>query len=519
MRRLTAAAGLLVTALTLILLTVSVAPPAAAGDRPLRYLAGPAGTLDPAFISSASDVQLHLQLYAGLTRISEDGSIYASLAESWTTSADGRTYTFRLRDDLAFSDGSPLTSDDVRRSWLRVLDPATGALAPDVLTVIEGAGAWRAGTGSEDEVGIEAPDDATLVVRLAHAASHFPALAATPTAFVVPPAADASPSWQTVDGFVGSGPYIVDRLEGPDLVLAANPEYVAGLPPIDEVVWVADVESSIPEAFNAGDLHLVNVSAGDASWMRYDGEFGPYLHESASLSVQYFGFDTTRPPFDDPRVRRAFALALDRSRLVELASGTAATAATSLVPPALWPDEPPPDEAADPDMARALLEEAGYATGNELGPITVNANGFDVGPAVAVWREELGAELVIESMEFTDYLSLLPERPPPIFTINWITDYPSPYALYGLLLLPDAASNYGRWQDDEFVDLMEAAAASTDLQGQTEAYLAVEERVDAEAPVVTWSWDASHWLVDGNLQGVGSLTVGLLDFGRVSWDD
>lgn len=519
MRRLSAAAALLLAALTFIIVSVPAVQPAAAGDRPLRYLAGPAGTLDPAFISSASDVQLLLQLYAGLTRIAEDGSVYASLAERWTVGDDGRTYTFRLRDGLAFSDGSPLTAEDVRRSWLRVLDPATRALAPDVLTVIAGASAWRSGSGSADEVGIEAPDERTLVVRLEHAASHFPALVATPTAFVVPPTADASPDWQLVGSFVGSGPYIVDRLDGLDLVLAANPEYVAGPPPIDEIVWVADVETSIPEAFVAEGVDLVNVFAGDASWLRYDRSLGPFLHEAASLSVQYFGFDTTRPPFDDPRVRRAFALALDRPRLVELASGPAATAATSLVPPALWPDGAPTDEDADPEAARDLLAEAGYASGGELGAITVNANGLDVGPAAAAWREELGVEVAIESMDFADYLRLLPQRPPPIFTINWITDYPSPYALYGLLLLPDAASNYGHWTDDEFVQLMETAARTTDPAQQREAYLAVEARVDAEAPVITWSWDASHWLVREGLNGVGNLTVGLLDFGRVSWAD
>jgi oligopeptide transport system substrate-binding protein len=502
-----------------MIVAASVASPTAAGDRPLRYLAGPAGTLDPAFITSASDVQLHLQLYAGLTRISEHGAVYASLAESWTVTDGGLTYTFRLRDDLAFSDGTPLTAADVRRSWLRVLDPATRALAPDVLTVIAGAAAWRSGSGSAEEVGIEAPDEQTLVVHLEHPASHFPALAATPAAFVVPPAADASPDWQTVDGFVGSGPYVVDRLEGADLVLAANPEYVAGPPPIDEIVWVADVETSLPEAFVAEELDLVNVFAGDTTWIRYDRALGPFLHEAASLSVQYFGFDTTRPPFDDARVRRAFALALDRPRLVELASGAAATAATSLVPPALWPGEPPPDAASDPEAARELLAEAGYASGAELGPITVNGNGLDVGPAVAVWREELGAEIAVESMEFADYLRLIPERPPAIFTINWITDYPSPYALYGLLLLPDAGSNYGHWDDAEFVDLMEAAARATDPADQAAAYEAVEARVDEEAPVVTWSWDASHWLVRDGLQGVGDLTVGLLDFGRVSWAD
>jgi oligopeptide transport system substrate-binding protein len=194
--------------------------------------------------------------------------------------------------------------------------------------------------------------------------------------------------------------------------------------------------------------------------------------------VQYFGFDTTQAPFDDPRVRRAFTLALDRPRLVELSLGAAGTVATSLVPPALWPDDPPPDGDSDPDEARNLLIEAGYESGADLGPITVNGNGLDVGPAVEVWREELGAEIAVESMEFADYLRLLPERPPAIFTINWITDYPSPYALYGLLLLPDAASNYGGWTDDEFVELMEAAARATDPADQLAAYEAVEARVD-----------------------------------------
>jgi oligopeptide transport system substrate-binding protein len=368
-------------------------------------------------------------------------------------------------------------------------------------------------------VGIEAPDDRTLVVHLESAASHFPALVATPTAFVVPRSADASPSWQSVDGFVGSGPYVAERMDGANLVLRANPEYVAGPPPIDEVVWVADVETSGPEAFAAGDLDLVNVFSGDASWIRYDDELGPFLHEAASLSIQYFAFDTTRPPFDDPRVRRAFALALDRPRLVELALGAAATSATSLVPPALWPDGVPEDEPADPDAARELLADAGYGTGAELGTITVNANGLDVGPAVAAWREELGVDVVIESMDFADYLRYLDERPPPIFTVSWITDYPSPYALYGLLLLPDAASNHGRWTDETFLDLMETAARATDPDDQREAYLDVEARVDEEAPVIPWSWDASHWLVRENLNGVGTLTVGLLDFGRLSWSD
>src|SRR5688500_10522424 len=166
--------------------------PAQAADGVLRYLGGELKTLDPAHISDAADVQLLLQLYAGLTRLDENGEPYASLAESWSVSDEGRTYTFTLRDGLRFSDGSPLGAEDVRRSWLRVMDPATGSTAPDVLSVIRGAPERLAG-GSEEDVGIQAPDATTLVVELRHPAGYFPAITATPTAFVVPPSADASP--------------------------------------------------------------------------------------------------------------------------------------------------------------------------------------------------------------------------------------------------------------------------------------------------------------------------------------
>ena len=170
-------------------------------------------------------------------------------------------------------------------------------------------------------------------------------------------------------------------------------------------------------------------------------------------------------------------------------------------------------------LAEIMLRDAGYQSGAELGPITVNGTGLGAGPAVEVWRRELDAEIAIETMDFGDYITLLPERPPQVFTINWITDYPSPYALYGLLLLPDAASNYGHWTDPAFDDLMQAAAEAEDPDDQLAAYLAVEDRVDEEAPVIPWSWDVSHWLVREGLNGVGTLTVGLLDFGRVSWAD
>ena len=503
-----------------LLVLAALAPRAAiqATGTPLRYLGGQVGSLDPAFIADASDVQLLLQLYAGLTRLDENGRVYPSLADHWSLSDDGLTYTFTLRDSLAFSDGSPLTAADIRRSWLRLLDPATHSTAPGMLTDIRGATERLAG-GAEDAVGIAAPDERTLTVELAHPAAYFTSITATPATFVVPRNATAASDWQAVGRFVGSGPYVAAQMDGEDLVLRANDHYVGGAPPIGEIRWVGRLDGDVATAFSADQLDLAGIGSFDASWIGYDHDLGPSLHAGAALSVQYFAFDTTRKPFDDPRVRRAFALVLDRSRLVEQSAGPGALAAGSVVPPALWPSDTfgrPPG--ADLGTAHRLLAEAGYADGAALGPITVNATGLDVDPAVAIWREELGVEISVESMDFSDYLTELRQRPPQIYTINWIADYPSPQALYGLLLLPGAPDNDGGWQDARFVDLLRTAAAAEDPSSEATAYGDVEARVRDQAPLIPWSYDENWWLVRSGLRGTGQLTIGLLDFGRLSWD-
>ncbi|MGI8998700.1 MAG: peptide ABC transporter substrate-binding protein, partial [Candidatus Limnocylindria bacterium] len=172
MRRLTRVAAF-VAAGVIVLSSLTTSGQTLAAGPTLRYLAGPPGTLDPAFIANAADVQLLLQLYAGLTRLDETGAPYPSLASGWEISADGLTYEFAIRDDLEFSNGEPLVAEDIRRSWLRLLDPATEATAPDVLSVVDGASERVTGEGTEDEVGIEAPDDETLIVTLRHPASYF----------------------------------------------------------------------------------------------------------------------------------------------------------------------------------------------------------------------------------------------------------------------------------------------------------------------------------------------------------
>ena len=193
------AVGVAVLALALTLLALP-ARPAQAADDVLRYLGGELKTLDPAFISDARDVQLLLQLYAGLTRLDENGEPYPSLAESWTLSDDGRTYTFTLRTACSSRTASPLRAEDVRRSWLRILDPATGSTAPGRAQRHPRRADERLAGGPEDAVGIQAPgcrprSSSSCATRPATSRPSPP----RPPRSWSRPTADASRDWQTVD--------------------------------------------------------------------------------------------------------------------------------------------------------------------------------------------------------------------------------------------------------------------------------------------------------------------------------
>ncbi|MFN2483912.1 MAG: ABC transporter substrate-binding protein [Candidatus Limnocylindria bacterium] len=492
----------------------------AADDGSLRYLTSEPSTLDPAAANDAGTVQTLLQLYAGLTRLDEDVEPYPSLAEGWDVSPDGRTYRFTMRERLTFSDGSPLDATDVKRSWIRLLDPATGSPAAAMLADIEGASAFARGAASSDEVAIETPDARTLEVTLEHPASYFPAVLATPATFVVPRTADSSDAWATPRDFVGSGPYVVESVAPSEIMLRGNQRYVAGAPSIDEVSIVTDLTDTDPvTAFEDRHLDLTSIASWDAAWARYDRDLGASVHQGRSLSVAYFAFDTAEPPFDDARVRQAFALALDRPRLVALEAASGEEPASSLVPPALWPEGMGVDPPADPDAARGLLRDAGYADGADLGEVTVMLGGFGAPGVIASWEEELGVEIVQETMDGDTYFDRLEEDTPPIFTVSWVTDYPSPQALFGLLLRPEASSNYGRWDDARFLELLDEAASADDEAGQAAGYVAVDAYVDEQAPVIPYTYGEDWWLVRRGLRGARSLTIGIFDFGRLSWDE
>ncbi len=519
-RRAVVAAGL---AAVLLAGAAFALTPAASADRAANIFMGEPATLDPAEAGDAGSSAVIAQLFEGLTAIDRTRTPRPALAEGWELRDGGRSVVFTLRDGLVFSDGTPLTATDVRRSWLRIIDPVAPSPLASLLYDVEGALEYVTGRGSSDGVGIRA-DGRTLEVHLTRPAGDFPAIAASPTLAVIPPGVGRDPAaLQAGSAFVASGGYVLAGSSATSLTLRANPNYWAGPPAIANVTLVSDIGGrSTVDVFTAGELDWAPVGEFDVSWLGYDPDLGPSLRQWADLSVTYYGFETRRPPFDDPRVRRAFGEAVDWTRIAGLADGTAALPATSMVPPGIpgRSDErflPP----FDPVNARRLLTEAGFADPSTFPTVTLVTGGTGYDEAIlAQLRENLGVDVQYEALDFATLFGRLgSEDSPDLWALSWIADYPSPNDFLGILLGSGQPNNYGGWSSDAFDAAIARAVGTGDPGVARQGYDEAEAILREEVPVVPVSYGTSAALARPGLLGATSNGLGILRLAGLAWDD
>jgi oligopeptide transport system substrate-binding protein len=513
----------LLTILVAVCLVAGCSAPAigAESDRPVRILSGGAATLDPAAAGDAGSANVIGQLYETLTSFDTTLTLRPALAETWDIQDGGRRIVFRLRDGLTFSDGTPLTSDDVVRSWMRVIDPADPSPLVSLMSDVEGAMAYARGQSSDpSSVGLHA-DGQEVTVDLNRPAADFVTVVASPTFSVVPPGMDDDPDVTAPGSFVSSGGYTLASTDPGTTTLAANPHYWAGEPPIKEVQLVQDIEGRSPiEDYEAGRLDYLPLGDFDASWIAYDRDLGPDLREVPALAVQYYGFDTTRPPFDDVKVRQAFGAAVDWRRIAALGTASPEDVATSMVPPGM-PGRSDRDylPVHDPDKARQLLSEAGFPGGQGFPEVTMLTGGglFDEALVTELERE-LGIDIKSETMG-NGYFDRLNNDPPQIWSLSWIADYPGPNDFLGVLLGSDASNNYGRWSSPEFDAAIADAGAATDPDDIRAAFDRAEEIVQRDVPVVPVSYGTGWALSRPELLGADQNGLGAVRMAGLAWDD
>jgi oligopeptide transport system substrate-binding protein len=489
---------------------------AGAATSTVRIRAGQPSSLDPAAVGDVGSAQYVAQLFETLTAYDSSLTLRPALARSWDVSAGGQEVTFHLRSGLTFSDGTPLTADDVVRSWLRIIDPTRPSELASLMGDVRGADAHLSGADNDPgHVGLRAIG-LDVVVTLERPGADFPAIVASPTFAIVPPTIDRPGALEPA-GFVGSGAYVLSDASASQFILTANPRFWAGEPSVRTLVFVSDIGGRSPvTAFEDGDLDYTQIAAYDAGWIAYDPGLGPQLRTVPSLSLQYIGFRADQRPFDDPLVRRAFGAAVDWQRIVELGGGGVDVPATSMVPPGI-PGAPPGDwlPAHDPDAARALLSQAGYPGGSGFPTVILGTGGFGYAPAIATdLRRELGVTVRVEY--YDDYFSRLSADPPDIWTMGWVADYPSPNDFLGVLLRTGSTNNYGRWSSSAF-DAAVDAALSGGAGGGGSSWSDVLRIVQADAPVIPIAYGDGWALSRIGLLGAGQNGLGILRGAGLAW--
>ena len=495
--------------------------PTVAARTSVTLLGPAAASLDPAVQSDAGSAQVVSQVFESLTAVDSNENVQPALAESWQVGTSPDRVVFHLRSGLTFSDGSPLVAADVVNSWMRVLLPSKPSQLASLLDDVVGARAYREGTGKASAVGLKATDDRTVEVDLENPASDFPAIASSPTLAVVPKSIDSNPAVLEQGTFVGSGAYVVSALTDSETTLTANRHYWAGTPKITTIHLLSTTGSqSAIDMFSAGQLDYTPISAGDATWIMYDKTLGPSLRVEPSPSVEYFGFNTTKAPFDNVHVRRAFALGIDWNRIVTLLANPLVIPATGMVPAGV-PGHSAKDYSPTFDLAQARSElaAAGYANGAGFPQVTLVTPGTALDAAiVSQVRANLGIQMAYVQVDWTTYnQALLGNSPPDMWEMDWVADYPGADDFLGLLLGSGQTNNFAKWSNSDFDAAVAAALAATDQAATQAAWDKAESIVQDQAPVVPVDYGAGYSLAAKGLLGALPNSQGLVRYAGLAW--
>jgi len=493
---------------------------AAAARNSVTILGASAASLDPAVQSDAGSAQVVSQIFESLTDIDTAGRVQPALAASWTTQSGGKQVIFHLRSGLVFSDGSTLTAADVVSSWMRVLAPAQPSQLASLLDDVVGARAYREGTGPSSAVGLKAVDASDVEVDLLSPASDFPAIASSPTLAVVPPGLDSDPALLAPGSFVGSGAYVLSALTSTETTLTANPHYWAGPPPITTVHLLSSIGGKSPVSeFQAGDLDYTPIATYDASWIAYDPTLGPCLRIEPSPSVEFYGFNTSKAPFDNVHVRRAFEMGIDWDRIVALLSNPLEVPATGMVPLGI-PGHSNTDFGPKFDLATAKSElaAAGYPDGVGFPKITLVTGGAALdGAIIRQLHDNLGIDINYEIEDWASYNQNLLTDPPAFWEMDWVADYPGANDFLGLLLGSGKTNNFARWSSSDFDAAIARALAATDATSTQAAFDQAQAIVQDQAPVIPVDYGSGYSLAAKGLLGAVPNGQGLVRYAGLAW--
>ncbi len=487
--------------------------PPAPGEQVLTIPGGDPPTLDPHLSGDATSAVYVVEIFSGLVAYDINLNLVPDIAQSWDVSDDGTVYTFHLRDGVKFHNGKPVRAQDFKWSFERACDFKTGSSTADTY-MGDIVGCRDKLRGQADTVsGVKVIDDQTLQITIDAPKAYFLAKMTYPTAYVLDQENVERGGRTWTEHPNGTGPFMLDSMNfGESIVLRKNQNYYRDPKPRLDRINFSLTGGSAMIRYENNELDATPVGLADIE--RVTDPTNPLnaeLQSGTRLSVFYIAFNVNKPPFDDPKVRQAFNLALNKEKIVSVVYKETVPIAHGIVPPGV-PSYTNPDLVSltyDPKKALQLISESSYGDVSEFPDITLYTTGAGGSPAritealVATYKEVLGVDISIQQTDWPTFLSDItqPENPYQMYQLGWIADYPDPQNFLDLLFHTGSQQNHMGYSNPKVDALLDDAGVEQDPQKREQLYRQTEQLIINDAPWVPLYFDFEQWLVKPYVKG------------------
>ncbi len=466
-------------------------------------------SLDPSQIQGVPEHRIFEALFEGLVVVDpETAGGIPGVAESWDISDDGLTYTFHLREDAMWSDGVPITADDVVYSWLRELAPETASpYAWFPVMFIAGAAEYNSGEAGPEAVQIAALDDHTFQMTLIGPLPYVIGALNHYSFAIVPQHAieKYGKDWILPENFVGNGPFVLKEWTPQDKIVCVKSDtyWDKDNVKLDEVIYYASDDTTTNyNMYLAGQVDWITGVPNDvldSIMMREDYQSAP------QLSTYYYTINTTKAPLDDVRVRKAISYAIDRQTLVDTITRAGQIPCWGIVP---FMDgyDGLGDAKYDPEYAQQLLAEAGYPNGVGFPTLNLLYNTDDAHKAIAEYvqqqlKQNLNINIVLENQEWATYLANRNAGNFDIARVGWVGDYQDPNTFLDMFVT-GAGMNGGKYSNDVYDTLINEAARMEAGPERFEVLLTAEDiLINEDQGIIPFYYYVSQNLIDLNKWG------------------
>ncbi|WP_112662505.1 peptide ABC transporter substrate-binding protein [Microvirga flavescens] len=489
-----------------------------------RANSGEPETLDTHKTSTVQEAHILRDLLEGLVTYNAKGEAIPGQAEKWDISADGKTYTFKLRDGIKWSNGDPVKASDFVFSYRRIMDPATGAKYANILYPIVNAEKINKGQGKVEDLGVKAIDDKTLEIKLEAATPYFIELLTHQTSLPVHPGSveKFGKDFVKPGNLVSNGAFkLAEFVPNSHIKLVKNDTYYGAKDvKLDTVMYYPTPDfAAMVRRYEAGQLDTTDDIPADQTKalkekFKDQVKLGPYL------GTWYLVINSSKAPFNDVRVRQALSMGVDREFIAEQIWGQTMQPGYSFMPPGLgnygepayveWKDASPIDRE---EKAKALLKEAGFGPGKPLKvEIRYNTTDNNRNTVVAVaeqWKQ-IGVETsFINTDGKTHFAHLRDGGDFDVARYGWIADYSDPNVFLFLLKSDNKGFNYGKYNNPEYDALLNQAASELDLKKRADLMKKAETITMKDMPWIPVMYYGKSNLISPKIHGYVHNTRGV----------